>query len=332
MSESKYWYLTGKYLSKNLTKEEQTELESWIEANSANKELFESHIKLWESFSAQTKEIDFNSKNSWLELQALIENKSKQKSTKIRTLSIWRSVAAAAIVIILIAVGTVLYVNRDKSVVLATTTNKQLFFLPDSTKVWLNKNSQLSYNSEFGDNKREVQLNGEAYFEVQHNPEKPFIIESHQTYTKVIGTKFNVSSYNSDSVVTVSVVQGKVQFGIVKSESQPLFLTQNCTGTFTKKSKRLEIFKSENINDIAWQTNKLVFSNSPFPYLISQLEKYYNIKIDSKKVQTEDFTFTGTFNKQTLDEVIKILESTLNLSFTRINDSNYSVAEGKSSN
>jgi transmembrane sensor len=330
MSESKYWYLTGKYLSKKLTEDEQEELESWIKASTANKQQFESHIKLWESFSAESKDLDFDSKNSWLELQSLIERNNKRITRKTRTLSIWRSVAAAAFLIILITVGTVLFVNRDKSVVLSTATNKQLFFLPDSTKVWLNKNSQLSYNSDYNEKYRELKLIGEAYFEVQHNPEKPLIIESNQTLTRVIGTKFNVSCYESDSTVIVSVRQGKVQFGGKKSGSEPLILTENATGTFNKKSEILKLTHCENINDIAWQSNKLVFVNSPFPYLISQLEKYYNITIDFRKVETADHPFTGTFNNQKLEDVIKILESTLNLSFTRVNDSYYSVKESNS--
>ncbi|MBN1117891.1 MAG: FecR family protein [Bacteroidales bacterium] len=332
MNERRYWFLTGKYLSKNLAHDEQIELESYIEADTANKKLFESHIKLWKSFTVGQKEIDFDSLNSWHELKTRITENEKQKSEKIKHLTFWRS-AVAACLLALITIGAFIIVNqKSDSVVLVTASDKQLFILPDSTEVWLNKNSRLSYNSEFGDDTRKVQLNGEAYFKVQHNPDKPFVILSNKTFTKVLGTKFNIRSYHSDSAVIVSVVQGKVQFGGMKSEKQALILTKNSTGTYLKKSEGLQKTLTETPNVLAWQTNKLVFINSTLSYVIAQLEDFYNIQINLNSPEILNCSFSGTFNNQSLDEVIKILEFTMNLTFTQNNTSCYSVSGHKCSN
>jgi ferric-dicitrate binding protein FerR (iron transport regulator) len=332
MNESRYWFLTGRYLSNSLTNEEKKELDSFIETNEANRKQFEYHALLWKSFGNRQKDIDFNSKNSWIELKARMVENDKQNLAKTRRLIIWRSIAAA-VMLALISTGTVLIVKHStKSVILETLASKQLFILPDSTAVWLNKNSTLSYNSEFNNEAREVKLNGEAYFEVKHNAAKPFIIKSNQTYTKVLGTKFYVRGYESDTAVIVSVVQGKVQFGRKNSEKESLILTKNCAGTFLKNSKGLQKTISENPNALAWQTNKMVFLNNKLTYVIAQLEEYYNIKIDVKSPEIESCSFSGTFDNQTFDEVIKILEFTLNLDFLKDNNSHYSVTGQKCEN
>jgi transmembrane sensor len=332
MSESRYWFLTGKYLSKTITWEEQIELTTYLEANPANKQQFEEHIKLWESFSESQKELDFDSQSSWLELKALIADNEKQRILKIRPLFNWRNVAAA-VILVLITTGIFEYLNtKSETIVLSTLANKQLFVLPDSTKVWLNKNTRLCYNSRYNEKQREVELSGEAYFEVRHNAGKPFIINSNQTFTKVLGTKFNVRSYDSDSAITVSVVQGKVQFGNIKAQRQALILTKDCIGTYMKNSEKLQKTISENPNIYAWQTNKLVFVNSSLYYVIRQLESYYNIHFNIKTPDIKNCSFSGAFDNQNLDEVIKILEFTLNLNFTKGDSMHYAVSGIKCSN
>jgi transmembrane sensor len=331
MNESRYWFLTGKYLSESLTAEEKTELDSFLKTSSDNQEQFDYHIKLWKSFGEKQKDIDFDSQSSWIELKMRIAGNEMQKSVKTRRLIIWRSIAAA-VLLGLITTTTLLIVRYKASpIVISTTGEKQLFILPDSTHVWLNRNSKLSYSPDFNDKTRKVELTGEAYFEVHHNAAKPFIINSNRTYTKVLGTKFDVSGYEADSTVVVSVVQGKVQFGSVNSELNALILTKNCTGTFMKRSEGLVKTASEDPNVMAWQTNKLVFDNSPLTYLFAKLEKFYNIEIQIKSTEFETCRFTGTFTDSKLEEIFTVLEYTLNLKFTKEGNSTYSVIGQKCS-
>ena len=329
MNESRYWFLTGRYLSENITKEEQTELDNHLNSNKHYKEQFEDHIKIWKSFASAQKDIDFDSANSWLELKAMIDTSEKRKIIRHGHLNIWKY-TAAAVIFIMLTIGIILIINKSSNTVsFITKLEKQSVVLPDGTKIWLNRNSQLSYNASFGKETRKVRLKGEAYFEVEHNPEKPFIIESNHTFTKVLGTKFNVSSYEKDSIICVSVVQGKVQFGISDSKEESVILTNNCTGTFLKKTEGLYKSTISDPNALAWRTNRLVFSNSSLSNVIDELEDLYNINIVVKSPEIYNCTFSGTFNNQSIDEIIKIMEYTLNLDFKKNSGSQFSVS-GKS--
>ncbi|RYY33490.1 MAG: DUF4974 domain-containing protein, partial [Sphingobacteriaceae bacterium] len=153
--------------------------------------------------------------------------------------------------------------------------------LGDGTKISLNGGSKLKYPDTFRGNLREVSIEGEAFFDVAHDADKPFIVHTGDISTHVLGTSFNIKAYADEQLLKVDVVSGKV--GIVPSgnvEFKTVFLTP-AEGIVYNKDKRT-ISKSSNVDvDVLtkWKEGKLVFKKSPLPEVIKTLHRKFNYSI-----------------------------------------------------
>ena len=144
----------------------------------------------------------------------------------------------------------------------------RVYILPDKSRVWLNKNSVVSYLPDFGDSVRKVQLHGEAFFEIQPDPERPFIISANGSETRVIGTAFNLRAYEKDDPV-VTVVSGKVAFSNENSVEEKLVLIKGEKATLHKQGGKLVKEKNDDRHFLDWK-HILVYKkeiSSPANYL-----------------------------------------------------------------
>lgn len=209
----------------------------------------------------------------------------------------------AATVLILLGIpflGNSLLQNENISVV-AAKGEKKTIHLPDGSFVFLNSNSRISYAKNFKNN-RELQLTGEAYFEVVKNPEKPFLVETDKITTRVLGTSFNIEAYKN-SRIKVSVNTGKVEVDI-KEISEKTFLTKNqqlsfITGTQAVLSKD----NSEDFN--AWTRNTIVLNNTSLGDAAKILENWYDIEINFNSKKLKEMTISGKFKDEKLSNVLK---------------------------
>ena len=128
----------------------------------------------------------------------------------------------------------------------------RVYILPDKSRVWLNKNSVVSYLPDFGDSVRNVQLQGEAFFEIQPDPERPFVISANGSETRVIGTAFNLRAYEKDNPV-VTVVSGKVAFSNESSVEEKLVLVKGEKATLYKQEGKLKKEKNDNRHFLDWK-------------------------------------------------------------------------------
>lgn len=167
--------------------------------------------------------------------------------------------------------------------------------LSDSTQVWLNASSTINYPEQFGKDKREVYLNGEAFFDVKHAAETPFIIHTGTVTTVVLGTSFNVKAYEGQEHVTVSVKSGKVQ--VMKQNKLISTLTK---GHETKVSKINGPDENDEVNNKlvgAWQQGYLAYEDVRFADIISDMERVYNVDITIRNERLKKVMVITAFSR-----------------------------------
>jgi len=290
----------------------------------------------------------------------IFENENQQPSFILdsspkRTFGFQR-VAAIALILIGLSFATRLTVIKLKDkfspvstggyyTIMAPKNQKSRLILIDGTKVWLNCGTSLKYKADFGIDKREVYLNGEAYFEVAKDPAIPFFVHASSVVVKAIGTSFNVKCYPEDKTIETTLFEGKVK--VYRSNfrgmnSGSVFLMPNEKATFIKKDSKLIISRlySRNISEneltykpvriythsvesvISWKDQELVFENEPFDELAKRLERWYNVSIDIKdSSKLIGNRYTGKFlNNESLEQVLQIISRTTPIRYTVLQD------------
>lgn len=185
--------------------------------------------------------------------------------------------------------------------------------LPDGTKVWLNAESSLKYPTQFTENERVVELQGEGYFEVAHNAKKTFIVNARHQKLKVLGTKFNINSYENENAIQTTLISGKVE----------LSNSQNNTPVILKPGQQGKLFSLSStyfVDDVdtevftAWTRNDFQFTGIPLNEVFKQLERWYDIDVDYSQVPT--ITVSATISREKkLSSVLYALEQITNLKF-----------------
>lgn len=181
--------------------------------------------------------------------------------------------------------------------------------LEDGSQVWVNANSQLKFPVKFNKNERRVVLEGEAYFEVSHDTDRPFYVESKGNEVKVLGTHFNVNAYNKDVRTTLS--SGRVQ---VSYSDEVLFLEPGEYANLI--SGRLSKGKADLEHDLSWHNNQFYFKKETIVEIAATLSKWYDIQVKFKKDVAFDKVYTGNFKRDVkLSEVLDMLTYVCHLKF-----------------
>lgn len=182
--------------------------------------------------------------------------------------------------------------------------------LPDSTVVCLNARSSLRYPQRFDNNKREVSLEGEGYFEVTHQPSCPFIVSLAQgKKVEVLGTKFNIDAYADQPFVATTLVGGRVIFLYETAGKEVRTVLEPGQKIVCEKATNaLKFYEVDPFVETAWKDGKLIFDNTPLPEVVHQLEKTFNVHITLRSSILGKYSFTGTFDEQTLEPILESLE------------------------
>jgi len=210
--------------------------------------------------------------------------------------------------------GTAIGSNTAQFATLSTPRKGQYkLTLSDGTKVWLNAESSLKFPTQFTDNERVVELTGEGYFEVAHNAKKPFIVKARHQKLKVLGTKFNINSYENETAIQTTLVSGKVE----------LTNSQNNTPVILKPGQQGELFSLSSVflvNNVdtepftAWTTNDFQFKATPLKEVFKQLERWYDLEIDYDRVP-KTLVHGKISRDKKLSSVLYALEQITNLKF-----------------
>lgn len=186
--------------------------------------------------------------------------------------------------------------------------------LSDSTRVWLNAESELRYPVTFSGEKREVNLIGEAYFEVTKNKEHPFVVHSESQDIEVLGTSFNVSAYNDNKFVRTTLVEGSVR---INSPSQEIYLEPSFqtvldlqSGSAITQRVKTELYTS-------WKDGNYYFENENIENILKTISRWYDFEYEFQNQEAKNVCFTGSISReQKIENIFKIIEETQQIKMT----------------
>lgn len=185
--------------------------------------------------------------------------------------------------IIVDSAGVVQHISSDGVNQMIVPYGKRSFItLSEGTKVWMNSGSRLVFPPAFKGETREVILEGEAFFDVAHDAQKPFFVKTDAFTMKVYGTKFNVQAYTQDQSYNIVLVEGKVGMNLNENlASSEVFLAPNQKALITKGEKTFDISEVENMEVYtAWMDGYLTFTNEDISVLLKKVSRYYNVDIE----------------------------------------------------
>ena len=237
------------------------------------------------------------------------------------------TVAASLLIPILIFSTVYLYREMDHykqipNIVSVNRGQRAGITLPDGTIVHLNSESKLTYTPEFNGKLREVSLEGEAFFEVTPNKEKPFIVKTSVFDVEVLGTSFNVSVYNDENIVETALIEGKVKLTMNGYPSKPVYLTPSQKFVYSRKSRKVTFPLWRRIRT-GMETRHTGIHAVPLTEVFKRMERWYGVTIHYDKENLVNDKFTGQFKLISIQEMMNILRIHYNLKFKIENNDIY---------
>lgn len=188
--------------------------------------------------------------------------------------------------------------------------------LPDGSNVWLNAGTRMQYPTAFMKGKREVALDGEAYFEVKHYEKSPFVVHTPVMDVEVLGTKFNVEAYSKRKVFETSLMEGKVRVKSPLNEKVSMVLSPHYKTTL--KDGKLVVSQIDDYNVYRWKEGLYCFKNKAFAEIMRDLERYYDLRIQLDNLGIAGVALTGKFRiSDGLDYALRVLQNDVSFSYHR---------------
>jgi len=326
MQEALHIDLIAKYLSGNIETPEREKLLAWVAESPANQAYFEEITQLWsaseEYEDAFTPPNETKIENAW---QAVAQKISRPAPTaNIRYLSFGKVLLrAAAAILLLVAVAYWIWKpdnEADAFVAISTGAGERKeITLPDGSIVWMNESSRLEYPRDF--KKRQVMLDGEAFFDVRKANGQTFTIRSGEALTTVLGTSFNVRAYPEEGGVEVTVKTGKVELKAGDAKENRVLLSPGDAGVFEKSRKQVVKIETRNDNSDAWKTRSMIFDDTPVAEVIQTLERYFEVDIEVSNEAILKCQFRLDLRQDPkLDDILKLMDFTMDLKVVKQKD------------
>jgi len=189
--------------------------------------------------------------------------------------------------------------------------------LEDSTEIWLNAESKLIYPETFGKEERRVVVQGEAYFKVKKDTDKPFFVETDGQLVRVYGTEFNVRSYKEDANVYTTLVNGSISIRPKNGNHSELIITPDNQAVFRKTDETTNIRKVNTEIVTSWKEGMFVFEEQNLEQIMQTLSRWYNFTYTFKDNNLKNIVFMGSINRYAeFDDVIEILEKSGGIHFS----------------
>ncbi len=317
--------LITRYLSGEAGQEEIDDLQKWLVASKDNLLYFQQLKNIWDNseHSKVEKMIDVD------KAFKIINNRVVFKSPRTNFWQYWMKIAAVLIIPLLL--GNLLYFSfhpknlttHQKPVyneLFAAFGTRSSLKLSDGTSVWLNSGSSIKYPDRFVGNDRTVILKGEAYFEVESNPKKPFIVETSSLSVKATGTKFNVFGYPSEDETAVTLVSGKVEVSLTgdKKNIKNSKLDPNQHFSFNKTNGTVSVINDDTYKYTSWIDGKLIFRNEPLSSVVKRISQVFNIDIEIKGEEIMKYNLRATFQDESLSEILQLLKMSSPINYIEV--------------
>lgn len=315
MIEEKYLALIHKQLSEGLNTSDQAELNKWLAEDKVNQQTLEEYRAIWKLTEKVDNDVDVNVDEAFTKFQNRIQSEQAINSSKTiispkpNIVPLRRRILqVAAALTLLLGAGFVFNLYNSNKVdtkwVIVTTTDneKQTVTLNDGTIVSVNQNSTFKYPETFNGKTRNVQLVGEAFFEVKRDESKSFIINTDKTIVTVLGTSFNVREYAKEMMTEVVVKTGKVKFSN-KNNKEAVQLTAFKKGVYFHEANQLKASKLSHLNDIAWHSGEVKFERNALKDVLDILNRQLGISIEVENRELLSCNYTGNFTNLKGDQI-----------------------------
>lgn len=298
-----------RYYDGQTTADEMQEIEAWLKMSDDNKQKAKDVYTLL--LAADTK-----SAADMMDMEEELANVKKRMKATGRPIAWWKWMQrAAAILFIPMAATILILLNQPESAssvyvqMLEVQTQPGVvtsFRLPDSTLVYLNSASTLRYPSVFTGDTREINLCGEAYFDVTKDPGHKFIVSTpHHSKVEVLGTRFNLEAFDDMDEVITTLVEGKVEFTYRKAgDEQKMVMEPGQKTIYNRKNEEIRVKNTTGESELSWKDKKVIFDRTPLQEALRMLGKRYNVEFILKTSKYDKYTFTGTFTDQYVDEIL----------------------------
>lgn len=295
------------YVKGELTDERQHEVEQWISRSEENRRLAEDYYTL--SFAVSSLEAMRRSAPE----EALRKVNRRIKNNHSRRFYVrLQRVAALLFVPLLILSGYLVFRPKEKPHVfyLETRITPGMIgstVLPDGTKVWLNSASYLKYPTVFSEELREVELDGEAYFEVTQDSIRPFIVHTDKSSVTVLGTAFNIDAYSYNNFIATTLVNGSIQFDYKSPLNRKHAIRMEPSEQIIYDKQTSEARKNNTYlpKDIAWKDGQIILRETPLSEILWILSKRFNVEFQIKDPALYKQSFTGVFTNQQIERVLE---------------------------
>lgn len=306
-------------LSGTISSEDKQALEAWKEETSSNRRFYEAFTR-----PHLTPQIDALGEE--MRESILTEVNRRIEAASRRTL--WLRIATVAASIALLLAGTHFLSYREgyrhvnsQQVRLSNPLGMQSsVVLSDGTRVVLNAGTTLAYPSAFVSGNREVEVCGEAFFEVAPDKKRPFIVTAEHVKIRVMGTKFNVKAYKEENAIEVTLTEGKVGVGLGKT-SEWIYLSPRQQVSFDKSLRRFSRKLVDPHYYTSWKEDKFYFESVTFQEIATRLERRFNVRIDISPDRLKQVVFTGDFVRgENLEQILRVMTTDRRVGYTIDND------------
>jgi transmembrane sensor len=326
------WEMLAKHLAGETDAAGQEEFSEWLRQSVLHKDIFNEITTYWDQINRMKEMNQFDVNTGWEKLHSRIIASSGKTTVKIQEktqksgryfrMPLLKAVAAVALLVMLGAgtygIVTLIQGNSRLSTVNSGNSDQMQITLPDGSRVFLNSGTRLTYAKNFNQHKREVKLTGEAYFEVRHDANKPFIVYSGNAGIKVTGTSFNVQAYKSSGKVEVFVESGRVQLFEKENTGNTITIEPGFVGSLENSSVAKQI--NTDINYMAWKTRRLIFNDADLEKVALGIQDVFKVEIIFQDPAMARCKIGSNFENESLDNVLEAICTIHNWKWERKGD------------
>ena len=343
MISERFWQLISRRLAGEATIHEIEELERMVQQNSALNALVKQHLQAGSPAGEGDADAEAALAAHMVKMQLSgrlpIGDSATETPAPSKTLTRRLRLVTAAMAVVLLGTASLAYLRSgflhakpggSKNEIATERGAASRIILPDSTEVWLNGDSRLTYPESFVGNLREVTLSGEAFFNVAKDKNRPFVIHTDKIDVRVLGTAFNLKSYPNDERVETALIHGKIEVTFKDRPFEKIILHPNEKLTVRKNqrehseealSPKVEInsmtfLKDSLLPETAWMQNKIVFADEPFSEIAKLLERRFDVQFHFKDEQIKEFRYTGSFENESIQKILELLNLSRNFSYS----------------
>lgn len=317
-------FIIARYIAGEATEQEIAMLNQWLNESEVKRKYFGDiqfvNQKAVTSHTINKVDVD----KAWGKVHQQMKKKAVQPEPVAKTVTfqipVWLRVAAVLVVVSGISLALYKYYTSTllfptEMVAAASKDSVITKSLVDSSTVALNKNSRVTYAKNYGKKERRLKLEGEAFFDVKHIDDKPFIVEAEGTLIEDIGTSFNIKAVDTDTIVEVFVKSGEVIF--FTKDNKGISLTAGEMGIYNKNTRTFTRIASPDVNATAYVNKVFLFQNVRLADVVQQLNMVYNANVRFGNELLKDCTISVKFENEDIDLILTIISETLDLTITK---------------